>query len=62
MSALNLREALRRARHLGLRCWKLNRTGEVAVCAKDGRRVVINARRKDAPRALLVMLRREEKP
>jgi hypothetical protein len=62
MPAPNLREALRRARALGLRCWKLNRTGEVAVANRDGYRVVVNSRRKDAPRALLVLLRREEKP
>jgi hypothetical protein len=54
---MNLRDALRAARDLGCSIRSVNRTGEIIVshpsCAQ---RIVVNSRRKDAPRALTAFL------
>ena len=48
------------ARRAGLVVRGLKRTGEVTVYhpSEPGRRVTVNGRRKDTPRALLVLVRR----
>jgi hypothetical protein len=52
-----LRVALAEAARRGMTVQKVYRTGEVDVIC-GSKRVRINARRKDAPRALLTLLRR----
>lgn len=55
----SLRAALDRARRLGCAVQPVRRTGEIRVTPPlPLRPVVVNARRKDTPRALLVALRR----
>lgn len=50
--------ALSMARHYGCTVEHAGHNGEVRVIAPDGTRVNINNRRKDAPMALLTLLRR----
>lgn len=57
---MNLREALAEARRLGLDVRHRNRTGEIVV-TDGGRPMVVNSRRKDAPKALESYLRRKGK-
>jgi len=52
----NLREALICATQLGLEVEHVNRTGEVRVYLPGRRSMRLNARRKDAPRALTTLL------
>jgi hypothetical protein len=55
----NLRESLALASRLGCSVRPINRTGEVRVLPPSGGKpVTVNARRKDSPRSLLVMVRR----
>lgn len=59
MTGMNLREALSTARGLGCTIAQIRGTGELIVSHPQvERRVVINRRRKDAPRELTTMLRR----
>lgn len=53
----SLRECCREAERLGVRYWKIRRTGEYQF-EFPGKRIKVNARRKDAPRILTVMLRK----
>jgi hypothetical protein len=56
----SLKESLRQARKLGLQVELPNATGEVTVRdpLQPNSKVRLNNRRKDSPRALLVMLKR----
>jgi hypothetical protein len=56
----SLREALRRARDLGAEVKDCRRTGEVRVRFAGIGAVKHNARRKDASRALCLLLRRAQ--
>ena len=56
----SLKDALRRAKRLGLEVEGNRRTGEVRVVCPGVARVNHNARRKDASRALLALIRRVE--
>jgi hypothetical protein len=54
---MNLRDALRAARDLGCCIRQINRTGEIIVSHPSvDRRIVVNSRRKDAPRELTALL------
>jgi hypothetical protein len=58
----NLREALDLARRLGCAVEPMRRSGEVRIVPPgSGLPVVVNARRKDSPRVLVVALRRLER-
>ena len=58
LGVLNLHEALTLATRLGCVVAPVRRTGEVRVSHSLSRSVVVNNRRKDAPRALLKLLTR----
>ena len=58
LGVLNLHEALTLATKLGCEVSPVRRTGEVRVSHAMSRPVVINNRRKDAPRSLLKLLAR----
>ena len=57
MNTPSLRTALAEARRLGCLVEHVRRTGEIRVC-HGGDAVVVNHRRKDASKRLLVLLRR----
>ena len=59
-NGMNLDKALREAAHRGWEVRPVRRTGEVDVIATAGQRVRLNGRRKDAPRALTALLRRND--
>ena len=55
---LALQDALRLAERLGVTCTQPRRTGEIRFELPGHRSVVVNSRRKDLPRATLVLLKR----
>lgn len=58
-NTLSLRRALKEARKIGLNVQKKHCTGEVTVTNPNTRAIVrLNARKKDCPRNLRVMLKR----
>ena len=57
-NGMNLREAIRVARDLGIAVEDVRRTGEIRFRARGMAPVVQNARRKDATRAVVRLLRR----
>lgn len=56
----SLRVALKRAQALGCEVHPQRRTGEVLVVAPCGTRIRSNARKKDANRALILLIRKLE--
>ena len=58
LGVLNLHEALTLATRLGCVVAPVRRTGEMRVSHSMSKPVVVNSRRKDAPRALLKLLAR----
>jgi hypothetical protein len=61
MKIPSLQEALKIAVDLGIPIKYGRRTGEWIAQGADGKRFKINARRKDAPRTLLMLITRAQK-